>query len=138
MVSTFVGHFYRASSPARNVLSEGVLALPMPLLRAQSKSTNVDTANVDHSADNVTLHSLSSESFFRNELFDKSKSPSDVFAIRQDYPQLIVKLAAINSRISQIEVLPSAGADLEAERALLKATPEAEVVKPQSISNTRL
>ncbi|KDQ32084.1 hypothetical protein PLEOSDRAFT_1035031 [Pleurotus ostreatus PC15] len=85
-----VGHFYHASSSARNVLSEGVLALPMLLLRAQSKSKNVDPANVDHSADNVTLHSLSSESFFRNELFDKSKSPSDVFAMRQDYLQLIV------------------------------------------------
>ncbi|KAL4263814.1 Protein UNC80 C-terminal domain-containing protein [Pleurotus pulmonarius] len=85
-----VGHFYHASSSAKSVLSEGVLALPMLLLRAQSKSKNVDTASVDHSADNLTLHSLSSESFFRNELFDKSKSPSDVFAMRQDYLQLIV------------------------------------------------
>ncbi|KAL4266421.1 TRAFAC class myosin-kinesin ATPase superfamily protein [Pleurotus pulmonarius] len=51
-----------------------------------------------------------------------------------------VKLSAINARISHIEALPSAGADLEAERALLKAlaTPEEEVVKPQSIFNTRL
>ncbi|KAJ8514624.1 hypothetical protein ONZ45_g7844 [Pleurotus djamor] len=41
-------------------------------------------------SDSATVNTLSSQSFFQSELFDKSKQPSDPLSMRQDYLYLII------------------------------------------------
>ncbi|KAH7923448.1 hypothetical protein BV22DRAFT_1015390 [Leucogyrophana mollusca] len=79
--------FYDASKTARAVLRDGIDALGVIIMRAVAKSKHSDTSSA--SPVDANLGSSSEESYVVNQLHNKSKTPSDVMAMRLEYLWLV-------------------------------------------------
>ncbi|KAF9467893.1 hypothetical protein BDZ94DRAFT_914598 [Collybia nuda] len=96
-------YLYQASASARTVLQEGIDALGVILMRASSKPKSGDSVPI-HSS-NEGLSPGSPDVLLENQLLEKSRSPSDIMAMRLDYLSLIVAFTRVGGELPHPAVL---------------------------------
>ncbi|THV08472.1 hypothetical protein K435DRAFT_12048 [Dendrothele bispora CBS 962.96] len=89
---------YEASQSTRNVLTDGVDALGIILSRGQNKGKPSDStaSRVEEEPDMQSLL----YSFSEKQSLDKSKSPSDPWAMRYEYLYLVISFTQAGGKIS--------------------------------------
>jgi hypothetical protein len=99
-------YLYHASASARVVLQEGIDALGIVLLRATSKPKG-DTPSTQLPNEPPTTGSA--ETLLVNQLLEKSRSPSDIMAMRLDYLSLIAAFTRVGGELPQPAIFRAMG-----------------------------
>ncbi|KAK7051035.1 hypothetical protein VNI00_005147 [Paramarasmius palmivorus] len=92
-------YLYHASTAARNVLQEGIVALGVILSRATrtAKAFDPTTSQVNESMESQTIPVASG---YEQHLADKIKEPSDIIAMRLDYLHLVVAFTRAGGKMT--------------------------------------
>lgn len=91
-------HLYHTSNSARSVLRDGIDALGTVLIKAAAKAKAPESALL-HSMEDLGFDNPSHEAVLENQLLGKSKTPSDIGAMRLDYLSMIIAFTTVGGTL---------------------------------------